>query len=883
VTTPARPPWAVRIYTRAAGWLSHRVAGDLSGDAVEAFAAVYDDERRRGRRRGFALWVRAMIDLIRVALKPRMPLGHALGQDIKWSWRMMRRRRGVSVAVIASMALAIGASTAAFSVIDAFMLRSWNDNGMERVVRVREDFARSGQPPDVRGFSVSSLGPWRRNNTVFEGLAAGTGASATLMRDGRPERVAAGLITANFFDVLGIRPRLGRTFTAEEDSPSRRDAVILGDALWRSHFNADPSVIGQSVQLNGRARTIVGVMPPGLRHPYQSDLWVPLGRADNPADTTQVYAPARLKPGVTVERANAELNEMAKRLAAANPGPSTPTGASVTLLRPEMLGNLSFVSMLLGAAALLVLLIAVANVSNLLLAQSLDLKTDSALRSALGASRWRLVRQVLIYSVMLSGIGGLAGMLFTVSTAGRLIALSPAYGAGEFDIQPRLDGLTLVFAAAVTIGAGMLFGLLPAFRLSRAHAVTTLTESGRSGTLSKGSRRWFKGFAVAELALAFVLLAGAALMGQSLLALHRRPWGFDRSGVQTFDVALTAPKYRERDQRLAFVRDALDRLSRLPGVTAVAATSTPPLDAGTSAAAFNVENGPAPSARGFFVTNTRSITPGYFAALRIPIVAGRDFTEHDEAQSAPVVIVSQSFAERYWPGSNPLGQRVKAGPVDGPAPWMEVVGVAGTLRETPDAEIPAGDAWYLPYRQPTAGAADAFTVVLRTPAPGIMADVRRVIGTVDPEQPISDTLTMQERFDRFTATERLTTGLTAALGAMGLFLAAIGIYALLAFSLSRRLPELGIRTALGASSREIRGLVIREAMTLSALGIAAGAAIAVAGIRMTGTPLPEGASTTAALAIAVAGVIATVAWSSWGPASRAGRVDPLIAMRSART
>jgi predicted permease len=835
-----------------------------------------------------------MADLARTALRarardprghgprPRPPFGFALAQDIRWSLRMMRRRRGVTLAVIASMGLAIGASTAAFSVIDAFMLRSWTDSGMARVVRVREDFARPGQPPDIRGFSVSSLGSWRRNNTVFDGLAAGTGASATLIRDGRPERVAAGLITANFFDVLGIRPALGRTFTPEEDSPARRDAVILGDALWRSRFNADPGVVGQPLMLNGRLRTIVGVMPRGLRHPYQSDLWVPLGRADDPADATQVYAPARLKPGVSLERANAELDDMARRVWASNPGPAVPTGASVTLLRPEMLGSLSVVSMLLGAAALLVLLIATANISNLLLAQSLDLKTDSALRTALGASRWRLVRQFLIYSVMLSGGGGVAGILLTVSSVGRLIALSPAYGAGEFDIQPRLDGVTLAFAASVSIATGLLFGLLPAVRLSRANAVTALTESGRSGTLSKTSRRWFKGFAIAELSLAFVLLAGGAMMGQGLLALNRRSWGFDRSGVLTFNVALSAPQYRDRDRQVVFVKNAIDALSQLPGINIAAATSTAPLDPGTSAAAFSVEHGPTPDARGFFVTHTRSVTPGYFGALRTPIIAGRDFTEHDDAQSAPVVIVSQSLAERYWPGKNPLGQRMKRGPADAPGPWMEIVGVAGTLRETPDAEIPAGDAWYLPYRQQTAGPIDAVTVVLRTPASpaALLPDVRRAIAAIDSQQPISDTLTMQERFDRFTATDRLTSVLTATLGAMGLFLAAIGIYALLAFSLGRRLPELGIRAALGANPREIRRLVIREAITLAALGVAIGGGIAIAILRMAGAAaLPEGANAMTAMVFALLGIIVTVWWSSWLPAARAGRVDPLTAMR----
>jgi predicted permease len=882
VTGAPRTPWAVRAYARTAARLAGRVAGELSDEAAAIFAAAYEDERRHSRARAWIFWMRAMIDLARAALRPRAPLGLAIGQDIRWSWRMMRQRRGVTLAVIVSMGLAMGASVAAFSVIDAFMLRSWNNDGMERVVRVREDFAKPGEPPDIRGFSMSSLGPWRRNNSVFDGLAAGTGASATLMQDGRPERVAAGLITSNFFDVLGIRPQLGRTFTAEEDTPSRRDAVILGDALWRSRFSADPGVIGRSVTLNGRARIIVGVMPRGLRHPYQSDLWVPLGRADDPADTTQVYAPARLKPGVTLARANADLDFVARRLWDANPGPSTPTGASVTELRPEMLGNLSFISLLLGAAALVVLLIAAANISNLLLAQSLDLRTASALRAALGASRWRLVRQFLIYGVLLSGLGGLAGILLSVASVGRLVALSPAYGAGEFDIQPRLDALTVVFAAIVSMGTGVLIGLVPAVRLSRANVVTTLSESGRSGTLSKGSRRWFKAFAVTEVALAFVLLVAGALMGQSLLALHRRSWGFDRAGVQTFDIALTAPKYREREQRVAFIHTALDQLSQVPGVAAAAASSIVPFDPGTASSAFTIERGPAPGARGFFVTHTRAVTPGYFAALRIPLIAGRDFSERDDEHADQVVIVSQSLAARYWPGQNPLGQRLKRGPADGPGPRMAVIGVAGTIRETPDPDIPEGDAWYLPYRQLTSGSADAFTVVLRTPSPvaAVLPDVRRVISALHPEQPISNTLTLEDRFDRFTATERLTTWLTTALGAAGLFLAAVGIYALLAFSLARRMPELGVRTALGASPRDVRRLVIREAMTLAAFGVAIGGAIAVAGLRLVGPAnLPDGAHAASAVGFAVGAVLTAVVWSSWIPAARAGRVDPLNAMR----
>jgi putative ABC transport system permease protein len=283
-------------------------------------------------------------------------------QDVRWSLRTLRKRPAIGIVVILSIGLAIGATTAAFSVVNAFMLRSWNADGMDRVVRVREDFARPGQPADVRGFSPASLGAWRRENTVFEGLAAGTGSSATLVDGGRADRVSAGIVSANFFSVLGFRPILGRTFTAEEDTPDRRDAVVLGYGLWQSRFGGDTTVIGRTIVLNGRNRTIVGVMSRGIKHPYQSDLWVPLGYREDAPTGAQVYAPARLKPGVTLERANAELDAMARRIWEANPAPNVPTGAQVTLLQPEMLGRLDRVLYLLAAAAGLVLLIATANV-----------------------------------------------------------------------------------------------------------------------------------------------------------------------------------------------------------------------------------------------------------------------------------------------------------------------------------------------------------------------------------------------------------------------------------------------------------------------------------------------------------------------------------------
>jgi hypothetical protein len=430
----SREPWPVRVY-RFAAW----TVGDLSTEAAAAFAALYEDERRRGRAAAAGLWLRAMFDLVRAGAIVAWPrLFAAFGHDLRWAWRTLRTRPGASVVIVASIGLAIGANTAAFSVTNAFLWRSWGSRATDEVVRVREDYARPGQPPDVRGFTMANFGPWQRANTVFEAMAAGTGTSATLVVDGRPERVAAGVVTANFFDVLGIKPAVGRTFTADEDTPARRDAVLLGDALWRGRFAADPTVVGRTVRLNGRVRTIVGVMPRGLKHPYQSDLWVPLGYREDPTNGSGIYVPARLKPRVTLAQANEEMDAMAARLWQAHPTPNTPSGAQVTWLRPEMLGRLTRVLYALSGTALLVLLIAVANVSNLLLAQGFEQQHEAAVRTALGASRLRLVRQFLTYGVMLAALGGAAGILLTLWGVGPLVALSPLYGAGEFDIEPRL-------------------------------------------------------------------------------------------------------------------------------------------------------------------------------------------------------------------------------------------------------------------------------------------------------------------------------------------------------------------------------------------------------------------------------------------------------------
>ena len=811
-----------------------------------------------------------------------MPL-HALsasGQDARWAFRMIRRRPMISLVIVLSIGIAIGATTGAFSVVNAFLLRSWNADGMDRIVRLRENYARPGRPADIRGFTLANLGPWRRENTVFEGIAAGTGSGATLVDGDRTARVAAGVVTANFFSVLGFRPILGRTFTEQEDAPDRRDAIVLGYSLWQSAFGGDSGVLGRSVMLNGRPRVIVGVMARGIKHPYQAELWVPIGYREDAGTNAQVYAAARLKRGVTVDRANDELDAMAARLHEANPAAGTPTGAQVTLLRPEMLGRLNRVSYLLVAAAILVLLIATANVSNLLLAQGMEQHTEVAVRTALGASRWRLARQYIAYSLILSGLGGILGAALTALMVGPLIALSPLYGAGEFDIQPRLDWTTVLFALAVTTFAGLVFGLAPAVNAFRTNAMAAMREAGRTRALSRSSKVWLRGFVVVQVALAVVLIAASGSMLRGLAALRNEPWGFERKGVLGFTASIPGYRFPDRDARLAAVTELLNDIRGMSGVVRAGATTVPPLFAGTESALFNVEGAPAQNERGAHIAHIRAVTPGYFETMGIALVSGRPFDERDNRSAQQVVIISESLARRYWSTVNVAGKRVRLGTVADTAQSLEVVGVVRSLRENADAMFPGPDVLYLPYNQsPAPGQLTVFVKASGDPM-ATLPGIRTASQRIDRDLAISDVATLDQRFDRFTSTERLTTQLATGLGGIGLFLAAIGIYGLLAFSLDRRLSEFGIRAALGARPFDVRVLIIRDAAVLLGFGLIVGIPLAHAARPLVDARLFATQSFSAVVFTACIVAVAATAAATFMPARRAGRISPMHALHS---
>jgi putative ABC transport system permease protein len=807
-----------------------------------------------------------------------------LWRDVRFGLRTLRRTPGFTLVAVATLALGIGANTAIFSVINALLLRPLPYPEPDRLVFLTEW---SEQVPNM-SFSVANLKDLRDQTTVFESIAGYNGQNFILSAVSgsagapiEPERLNGRQVTSGVFTTLGRPPVLGRPFGAEEEKPGAEGVVLLGEGFWERRFGSDPGVLGRTLVLSGESFTVIGVMPRELHGSWRTaDVFTPLLRLEdrmggeaNRGNHPGIYVVGRLKPGVDVARARAEVKDLAERLAERHPNTNAKQSMTLEPLLDVLVGDLRPALLLLLGAVALVLLIACANVANLLLARAADRQREIAVRLAMGATRGRLLRQLLTESVLLSLLGALAGVTLAYFGLKALVASLPGNLPRADEIG--IDAAVLAFTAAVAVLTGAAFGLVPAWRALSTRLHEPLKEAGR-GSVGPGHHRVRNTLVVAEVAMALVLLVGAGLLLRSFLRVLQADAGFRSEGVVVAQVPLPQATHGEHAKRAAVVERVVEELRSQPGV-AVAAAALPLLGGWQSSFSVEGRSEPPPGQRP--AADITRVTPGYFAAMGIRVLEGRVFEERDRTDAPPVCIVDDTFARTHWPGESPLGKRVKFGGLDdADNPWMEVVGRVAHVKNygvDEDSRVEL----YLPFLQSSAG---GFTLVARTNAgAGAAASgMRSALRAVDGELPIYAVRPLDEIVAERSAGRRLSALLIAVFATVALVLAAVGIYGVMSYAVAQRTQEIGIRMALGAEQEHVLRMVMRNGTVLALSGIAIGLAAAFALARLvaallfeTSTADPPTFSVVPLLLLAVALL------ASYLPARRAARVDPMAALR----
>jgi len=805
-------------------------------------------------------------------LQPRR-MEDEMFQDLRYGARMLLRSPGFTVAGVLSLALGIGANTAIFSVVNAVLLRPLPYDRPDQIMRLWTTHPKSGA---LRiPFSAPNFVDLKEQNHVFTDMAVYRGWQFILTGAGEPLRVYGHRVSSGFFTVLGVKPLLGRSFLFEEDRPGNDRVVIISYGLWQSHFTADPDVIGRSLTVNDVSRTVVGVMPADFRFESQENaLWVPM--AFTPADLNRglgaTFVIARLKPDVTREQAQAEMNTLASQLEARYPDNNRGKGVSVTPSREDMVGDIRWPLLVLLGAVGFVLLIACANVANLQLTRALGRRKELAVRVALGATRLRLIRQLLTESAILSLLGGGLGLLFAGVGLRLLTGLTT-------DRMPRVeeagvDGAVLGFTFALSILTGLLFGLIPAFQASK--PVNEALKEGGAAGVSLRRQRLRSAFVVAEVALSIVLLAGAGLMIKSFLRLQQVDPGFDPERLLTLETFLPPARYPNALQQAAFYQQVQKRLAAVPGVRSVGASIGPSFTGAVMGFSFGIEGRVATSPGEQLAASYRAISPGYFQTMGVPLLKGRDFTDRDNSEAPGVVIINQSFARRFFTNEDPLGKRLDIG--DGYNRMREIVGVVGdaksnTLKEPAPAEM------YVVYLQRPW---QWIRYAVRTSAePESLAPaVRAAVWGVDKDIPINDLKTMERLIAETTTEPRFYLILLSVFAAVALILSAVGVYGVMSYAVAHRRHEIGVRMALGARTNDVLKLVVSQGMTLALVGVALGLAGAFALTRTLTTLLFKVEPTDPAVFALIALMIIGVALlASLIPARRAVKVNPVVALR----
>ncbi len=791
--------------------------------------------------------------------------------DIRYGIRSLLKRPSFTAIALLTLALGIGVNTAIFSVVNAVMLRPLPYENPGQLVRLWSD--KSGQRTDQNEFSPAEITDFRAQLTTFEDVGLfDIGLSANLTGGTHPERVNGSEASPGLFNALRVKPLLGRTFLPEETDVKQSKVALFSEGLWRRRFGADPNLVGRAVQLDGEAFTVVGVLPDSFKFPERVDLWVPFSftAADWQNDRQHYYVQAvgRLKPGVNMNQAKVDLEAIMQRLSPTFSAERKKWGITVIPMHEQVVGKVGSTLWILLGAVGLVLLIACVNVANLMLTRTADRRKEFAIRVALGARRGHVVRQLLVESLSLALIGGTAGVLLALwITKLFSVSLLKSLPRGE---EVGVDGRVLLFTLAVSLLTAFVFGLVPALQGSSPNLNETLKEGGRRS--STGSRRGFREFlVVSEIALSLVLLIGAGLLVKSFIRLQSVNAGFDARNILTMEVTLPQIKYPKTTEQNAFVQQAIQRIESLPGVRSVAATINPPL-VGTWGMGYSVQGHPnAPNQ----IADNANVTPNYFRTMGIPVRQGREFSDADTTDSAPVIIINEAFARKHFPGENPIGQVINAGQK------RVVVGVVGDVKPR-GLDVETRPQLYLPYAQkPTMAPFLTFTIRTETEPLSLAAAAQKEIESLDQDLPVANIRTMDQIVSTSLEQRRLTMGLFIGFAVIALFLAAIGVYGVVSYSVTQRTHELGIRVALGARWVDVLRLILNQGFVLAAIGVIAGVGAALALTRLMRSLLFQVGTTDVATFVSVAtALVVVVLLACYVPARRATKVDPLEALRS---
>jgi putative ABC transport system permease protein len=875
--------------------LREPVAGDIEEEYLRMCAT-------RGRLRAglWAWWTTARLALMfrfeRVThvrgvpplgdeLRTRANAWDALAQDVVFSVRLLRHQPGFTLVALLALALGIGANTAIFSVVDAVLWRPLPYPDADRLLSLAEQ-----RPQEGRWFgpvSPADYYDWRREATSFASMAAFTDATLNLTGSEEPERVRSLRVSPGFLDVIGMKPARGRDFRTDEETIGQHRVVLLTDTFWRRRFGADASILGKQLTFDGNPYDVIGVLPPAFWWPSHPDVLAPLAltaydRALRAAHFLDVAG--RLKPGVSPAQAHEELAILGQRLATAYPLENARHFPNTRPVRDALVGDTRPALLVLLGAVGFVMLIACANVATLILARAAGRRKELAIRKAVGASRGRLIRQMLTESVILAILGGGFGLIVAAWGLSGLRAIVPA----QFESLPGIDRLGLDLrilgaAFALTLVTGLVFGAAPAIVSSDERMNGALNEESRGSSGATRASRLRAGLVAAELALSLMLLTGAALLIVSFARLSRVAPGFRSEQLVATRIQIPLSRYGDHPRTVAFYQELFERLRAVPGIQQVGATSAPPFGGPDSRLNLTIEHR-VDAGDGPVRAHPRLVSTGYFATMGIPVVKGRGFTDADDASSRKVVIVNETAVRRYWPNEDPIGQRISLGDT---ASWMEIVGVVGDVRHS-GLDAAANPEAYIPHRQVFTSLGTGFsrslTVIVRTPSDvaSTAAGLRAVVRAIDPQQPIGTVQSMDEMIAASVAPRRLNLVLVCAFAVVAVALTASGLYGVMSYLVAQRTREIGVRMALGASRGRVLALVMRQAAVITLIGMTIGIAGALLLTRSMRTLLYEVSAADPAIYAAVSALVALVALTAVAvPSSRATRVDPLTALRDA--